>query len=52
MRLDIVTGENFRQVRRKYSDKFLESLEKEGKNVEWWILEQMSLPLDERAPVL
>lgn len=52
MRTDVVTGENFRQVRRKYSDKFLESLAKEGKNVEWWLLEQMSLPLDKRAPVL
>lgn len=52
MRTDCVTGENFRQVRRKYSDNFLTSLAKEGKNVEWWILEQMSLPLDQRAPIL
>ena len=52
MRVDCVTGENFRQVRRKYSDDFFAKLKKEGKNVEWWILEQMSLPLDQRAPIL
>lgn len=52
MRLhDVVTGENLRQVKRKYSDAFLDSLKQDGKNVEWWLLEQMSLPLEDREPV-
>lgn len=48
-RLDAVTGQNFRQVKRDLSPEFIKSIEAQGINIDWWVLWSMGRPATERV---